>query len=61
VSPDANLESMVITTIVDDDRQARFLDVAFRDAPGFEMRLSRAAAIELRDFLNGLDCLRGSP
>jgi len=50
---------MVITPIAEAGQQARFLVVAFRDSPGFEMRLSRAAAIELRDFLNGLDCLRG--
>lgn len=38
MSPDANLESMVITPIADDVGQARFIDVSFRDAPGFEMR-----------------------
>lgn len=57
-NPDANLESMVITPVVDDKGRARFLDVGFRDSPGFAMRFSRAAAIELRDFLNDLDCLR---
>ncbi len=55
--PNANLESMIITPTVGDDGGARFLDVEFKDSPGFSMRLSRAAAQELRDFLVALDCL----
>lgn len=58
MDPEANLESMVITPRMESDGRARFLDVTFRNSPGFHWLLSRAAAIELRDFLNSLDCLR---
>lgn len=49
---------MVISPWLDDDGRVRFLDVTFKDSPGFAMRLSRAAAIELRDFLAGIEGLR---
>lgn len=57
-NPDANLDSMVISPIMDNDGRIRFLHVAFQGSPGFSIALSRAAAIELRDFLAGIDGLR---
>ena len=52
------LKSMVISPTVDAEGRVHALVVTFRDAPGFEWRLTGDAAEELRDYLVAL---RGLP